>query len=48
VGVGKLPLAGEEPTKAQEAARGDGGVRGVHEHDGRIPRPGGAGKPGHW
>jgi hypothetical protein len=32
VGVGKLPLAGEEPTKAQEAARRDRRVRGVHEH----------------
>jgi hypothetical protein len=32
VGVGKLPLAGEEPTKAQGAARRRGGVRGVHEH----------------
>jgi hypothetical protein len=32
VGVGKLPLAGEEPTKAKEAARRRGGLRGVHEH----------------
>lgn len=32
MGVGKLPLAGEEPTKAHEAARRQTGVRGVHEH----------------
>ncbi len=32
MGVGKLPLAGEEPTKAQQAARRQSDVRGVDEH----------------
>jgi hypothetical protein len=35
-GVGKLPLAGEEPTKPQEAAQRAGNVRGVHEHAGQL------------
>jgi len=36
-GVGKLPLPGEEPTKAQKAARQVRRASGVHRHARRIP-----------
>jgi len=46
VGVGKLPLPGEEPTKPQESARRHRGVRGVPEHAGEDTRTAGDGQTG--